>query len=154
MVVDVVQANSQQCKQEILLQIDTNTVIMNLLATSSTKFLHNFTLIAEAGWAANANARINKYSWKIWQILVKKLAVPNWKTGGARQAAVATQQMDVWKFCRLKVALRTRTFPMNPLFYGYRPYWRLRKPAKKNYPVLRVLCTQPTSSSKWVGEPD
>ena len=38
----------------------------------------------------------------MWQILVKKLAVPNLKTGGARQAAVATQPMDVWKYCQRK----------------------------------------------------
>ena len=45
---------------------------------SSTKFPHNFTLIAKGGWAANANARINKYSWKMWEIIVKK-------TGGAER---------------------------------------------------------------------
>ena len=32
----------------------------------------------------------------------KLLVVPNEKTGGARQAAVASQPMHVWKFCQRK----------------------------------------------------
>ena len=32
----------------------------------------------------------------------EKLEAPNLKTGGARQAAVATQLMDVWKYCQRK----------------------------------------------------
>ena len=64
--------------------------------------LHNITLVAAAGWAANANSRTEKYCWKMWQILAKIQAVPNFQIGGARQAAVAPQPMHVWKFCQLK----------------------------------------------------
>ena len=65
-------------------------------------FPHNITLVAAAGWAANANSRTEKYCWKMWQILAKIQAVPNVQIGGARQAAVASQPVHVWKFCQLK----------------------------------------------------
>ena len=63
---------------------------------------HNITLVTAAGWAANAIVRIDKYYWKMQQILVHFLALPNLKIGGAHQAAVAPQPMHVWEFRFLK----------------------------------------------------
>ena len=68
----------------------------------SKKCVDNITLVAPDGEAANANTRIEKYSWKKWQILVQILEVPNFQIGGARQAAVALQPMHVWRVRQLK----------------------------------------------------
>ena len=53
------QANSNHHQQEILLQIVTNTV-----ENEFERCFHQIiiTLDAEVGWAANANAGIDKYS--------------------------------------------------------------------------------------------
>ena len=64
---------------------------------------HNITLVTAADWAANAIIRIDKYYWKMQQILVHFLALPNLKIGGAHQAAVAPQPMHVWKVRFLKI---------------------------------------------------
>ena len=65
---DMRQANSNHHQQEILLQIVTNTV-----ENEFERCFHQIiiTLVAEVCWAANVNAGINKYSWKMRQILVK-----------------------------------------------------------------------------------
>ena len=65
---DMRQANSNHHQQEILLQIVTNTVENEFERCLLQSII---TLVAEVGWAANANVGINKYSWKMWQILVK-----------------------------------------------------------------------------------
>ena len=64
---------------------------------------HSITLVTAADWAANAIVRIDKYYWKMQQILVHFLALPNLKIGGAHQAAVAPQPMHVWKVSFLKI---------------------------------------------------
>ena len=86
----------------------------------------------------------------MWQILVKKLAVPNLKTGGARQAAVATQPMDVWKYCQRKSGSPYPDFSNESTFLWVQAILKAEEARKVKLSCFKGI-VHPTHFQKQVG---
>ena len=115
---------------------------------------------------------IGQHNWKIcllkyhegwkWEIQVENHEKMKWGLGGGWSEDWADDMNDRlqqhWEKCGNSKLVSERTeICMNSISIHSAlsiAKWLCWKASKSNFPVLRVLCTQPTSSSKWVGEPD
>ena len=91
---------------------------------------------------------------KSWENEMRIGRVTKWGLGGWHECPATAALGEVWKFTLVSEHAEIRMNSKSTHSAPSIAKWLSWKPSKSNLPVLRVLETQPTSSSKWVGEPD
>ena len=91
---------------------------------------------------------------KTWENEMRIGRVTKWGLGGWHECPATAALGEVWKFTLVSEHAEIRMNSKSTHSAPSIAKWLSWKPSKSNLPVLRVLETQPTSSSKWVGEPD
>ena len=91
---------------------------------------------------------------KSWENEMRIGRVTKWGLGGWHECQATAALGEVWKFTLVSEHAEIRMNSKSTHSAPSIAKWLSWKPSKSNLPVLRVLETQPTSSSKWVGEPD
>ena len=84
---------------------------------------------------------------------------PNWRENLPRLEGALFQGLVAWRiiffyFQNHFLKIHTRGIPKMSDFYVFSHLWLRKRLSKKKKRVLTPSFPQPTSSSKWVGEPD
>ena len=90
---------------------------------------------------------------KTWENEMRIGRVTKWGLGGWHECPATAALGEMWRLTmvseRTEICMNSKSTHSASSIAK----WLCWKASKSNFPVLRVLCTQPTSW-KWVGEPD
>ena len=90
---------------------------------------------------------------KTWENEMRIGRVTKWGLGGWHECPATATLGEMWRLTmvseRTEICMNSKSTHSASSIAK----WLCWKASKSNFPVLRVLCTQPTSW-KWVGEPD